>query len=142
MDFIGSTKKKNLLYRKYICNQFLTYDNYICWHRVDKLTTLPIYYKNIKYLDSYYKTNTSGYHILVVEFFIISMRRTSICIEKNLISIFMRVRVFYFQFLSIELEWIATHLLKYTFRSIKCSKRKVSTKHIFSCPFIVRCNIW
>jgi len=51
-------------------------------HRVDKLTTLPIYYKNIKYLDSYYKTNTSGYHILVVEFFIISMRRTSICIEK------------------------------------------------------------
>ena len=75
-------------------------------------------------------------------FFMISMRRTSICIEKNLISIFMRVRVFYFQFLSIELEWIATHLLKYTFRSIKCSKRKVSTKHIFSCPFIVRCNIW
>ena len=47
-----------------------------------KLTTLPIYYKNIKYLDSYYKNNTSGYHILVVEFFIISMRRTSICIEK------------------------------------------------------------
>ena len=50
--------------------------------RVDKFTILPIYYKNIKYLDSYYKNNTSGYHILVVEFFIISMRRTSICIEK------------------------------------------------------------
>ena len=50
--------------------------------RVDKLTILPIYYKNTKNLDSYYKNNTSGYHILMVEFFMISMRRTSICIEK------------------------------------------------------------
>ena len=55
----------------------------MCTQRqVDKFTILPIYYKNIKYLDSYYKNNTSGYHILVVEFFMISMRRTSICIEK------------------------------------------------------------
>ena len=83
MDFIGSTKKKNPFYRKYICNHFLTYGNSICaQRRVDKLTILPIYYKNTKNLDSYYKNNTSGYHILVVEFFMISMRRTSICIEK------------------------------------------------------------
>ena len=55
---------------------------YVHIRRVDKLTILPIYYKNTKNLDSYYKNNTSGYHILVVEFFIISMRRTSISIEK------------------------------------------------------------
>ena len=83
MDFIGSTKKTNLLYRKYICNHFLTYSNYICAHTsIRQVTILPIYYKNNKYLDSYYKNKTSGYHILMVEFFMISMRRTSICIEK------------------------------------------------------------